>query len=295
MSRSGNGRPRQSASIGTSTVIGVFVATLLVQALGVGPALAVVDRKSHQFNLANHKWQSWSGAGDPAIDVNFNVTYASERPMTVSTQEVCYDQFNTMHSSLSGIGYYTYFVPTKTSAAECGGLDFGIMVANQGSYLAIGGGQYGSQYPSDTSRGEYRKIACLETAVYLIRILGCTTHLTAADPTYARAQANEALAHVNSYTADDHKFFGGDFNLDPVESLYNLSDYYSYYWEADQGYDQKTAEQCRVQNSPYYEFPRTRKYDYIWGSRNNLSVAPPAGVYVTDESDHCYMIATFPF
>src|SRR5262249_35820749 len=104
---------------------------------------------------------------------------------------------------------------------------------------------FNSQAPGDASRKEYRGYVCARTSTLFGMYVGCSVHLSAeaykntkdpkdpnnGKPTYAEAQADEAIYGIDGTFGAWRRIVGGDFNLHPTDTKLDI--WYSQFIEAD--------------------------------------------------------------
>lgn len=252
--------------------------------LGIAPSEARAEQSTHEWNMAG----AAMNFGDPlpADIVIYLVALSNPQPLVVSMVEVCNQQYIRMRNALEDLGYSALWVVTRTAVPNCSNQSFGnvVFVKSGGSFAQTGVYTYSAQVASP----EQRRIGCGRVNAGAFGVwVGRSTHLVNHRDT-ARLQADEAIFWVNYYFGSYWRFIGGDFNLIPTDTKFDI--WYSGYSEAD-GTEQQSVTHETLTDG--------RKLDYVWMDRaHGLSTPPATRSYLRDSendliSDHTYYSGRF--
>lgn len=263
------------------------------------PAGAAVNRYSWQYNICG----GVCNQGDflPVNALIDQVIRANPRPMTISLNEVCNSQYIGLVGGLATYGYTGARTITDTATSDCQGESQSNVVFATGTFQSSYVYTYTAQAPSDTQRGESRKLVCLRMNVFAL-LAACSTHLTGSPATWSgtrrvrHSQSDEAIFVTNSQFSTRWRYFGGDFNFPPDELYPNTSTramdiWYASYWEA-------AGRLFSTGTHETYE-PSGLKLDYVWMDKGHGSANPdPAETrylfFAGDRvSDHYLLVGRF--
>jgi hypothetical protein len=274
-------------------VIGITLALMTTQAPGAGAA----QFQAHTYNMA---------MGNPTLSTTkpnlHNQTEADainiplqQRPWSLSTQEMCFDQYGTVLFALDDYGYAGAFVPTRLNVAswsQCEGgtqADRGNGVYSIGPWAApMNGYSSGALSPPEGGANPEPRVAVCRRSWNIGFLMDmCSVHLSPAaangSETIPNQQA-ESLFTWSQGAAAVWNVTGGDFNqhYTPSSVPFGLAEHWF-----------RGDEMQMVFNSN----PTTDghgKLDYIFAFRNHSAhVGNPTLLDLI--SDHHYCVATFTY
>jgi endonuclease/exonuclease/phosphatase family metal-dependent hydrolase len=208
--------------------LGVAVAVLaLAGPVGARPAgadradLADVRQTYLQFNMCGNACNH----GELAVVRNLEHTIAADRPVAVTLNEVCENQYDRLRRDL--VGYAGHFDPT---GPRCGnGTRYGNAVLVRGSGFDL----VGSWQLPNPGADETRRLLCVRgRPVGADALVVCVTHISFVAGNIA-SQIDAVAAIVRGLRTAEPVVLGGDFNTDPGDA--RLNPVYSNRYDAGTG------------------------------------------------------------
>ncbi|HEY0094072.1 MAG TPA: endonuclease/exonuclease/phosphatase family protein, partial [Archangium sp.] len=196
-------------------------------------------------------------------------------PLAVSVNEVCFQQWNRLHSRLVALGYTGHFGPSLFSTARCGNQPFGNAI------FWLGGHAEAQTFPipdehqiNGAGTAEKRNMVC-GRANFPERTWYCSTHLVNGNTTVAGRQADNIRAIANLLNTNHRAIIMGDFNLRPGDAA--MTRWFGGFW--------LDADECRCRKT----HSGGSKIDYILVRADRFSFGHDA--FITDQvdSDHSLM------
>lgn len=250
-----------------TTLAVVSIATAL---LAAPPAHAQVnfDWKAHQFNIWGNV--GWGGTGQTSADlVVFLVAASDPKPMSVSTEEVCSDQYLRLQDDLGDLGYVAIRTITVNVGGSCGYYGNAMfLLGSKVTDATFVPPNLEVEYAQQS--GELRKFECQRMTTLIGPYTACTTHLAPAS-VYVN-QSAELRSTMDYLYPNDRRLAAGDWNYT------NPSGWPTNYWDID-----PTGSFTFTASSP------SSRIDYAWGVKTNFPSARSGGAYCSQAySDHCY-------
>jgi endonuclease/exonuclease/phosphatase family metal-dependent hydrolase len=219
-------------------VSGIFVCSLALSILAVTDADAAGHR-AHQFNtfgnkgVVNYNIPEFASADIVVADV----AYDPVKPLTISLNEVCFDQYQNIEYRLVSQGYTGTFSASLIDVGSCGGPDISGNPGPFGNAVFTVGGKLGTYRFSYHSQdygfdAEIRNMVCVRFDAYAI-IVACSTHLDNDDTLARNGQLDEYLDTVMTRYSSRCRFVSGDLNEVPLGHDHLDPPYYVDHDEAD--------------------------------------------------------------
>lgn len=210
----------------TRLIVGVACLVLVSQLKPMVAEASPYTFRSFQHNVR----YTYIGA------INSASQNASKKPLVISAQELCRDEYTTLRSNLISRGYTVYgfrMAPAGHTAAACHGTDGAIvMVASIGASYKLGSSEIPLRGPfpgqSSVVKNGY---VCIRQAAFLYGWHVCSTHMSSSSEAAAVAQSNY-MKDVAAFLNDRPIMVGGDFNRTPTQTGPNA--WYSSFDEVDQ-------------------------------------------------------------
>lgn len=209
------------------------------------------------------------------------------KPLSISLNEVCSDQYDTIAFNLAAMGYtwlHTYSLggpsgapgPNTTNCKWFGNAVF--WLGGNGNSLHYG------YFANQSGSPEKRNWACALAS--LPAYWSCTAHLQSSNDPIARLQANEYRDAVDAVRVPGSAVIAaGDFNIDGrVNGTVNalvIAAWYGSYFESDNTANDRVSSRVTVDSG-------CCKFDYIFRA-NPASIAHGAYMFNAANSDHYWV------
>jgi endonuclease/exonuclease/phosphatase family metal-dependent hydrolase len=264
--------------------LGIAV-TALALAAPAGVRAATAGAPGHtarqaylQFNMCGNACNH----GDLAVARNLERTVTADRPVAVTLNEVCENQYDRLRAGLPG--YAGRFDPTGPVCGNGARYGNAVLVAGPGLEPA------GSWQLPNPAADETRRLMCVRARGLVV----CVTHISFAAGNIA-PQIDAVAATLRAFPGDEPIVLGGDFNTDPADE--RLNPMYSNRYDSGTGRfteaDSRTSRsRIGVDGVNDTTFAR-HKLDYIFLADGHWSTARAAVVDAGHGlSDHGALLAT---
>ncbi len=271
--------------------------TILLALGDHAPAGATTEEDVVQWNIAGGCSDGTCGGLTATSTLQFFIGGASPKPMTITINEMCSYQYNSIKPYLNSIGYLGVFNASVTAPNTCmkpGTTSFGNAVFQLGALVSDTGSSYfpdsdqdPAQYiPGHATRRNRRGFRCLTGNLFGYIRTGCVTHFVNKNDGYAAwpyYNVNYFTERQSSYllylasAASGSVRVGGDFNLtNPLNWFVNF----------------RTLLYGGVKTHPTPN--PTNQFDWFMGKLSNDFFSTYIPPYCEPSmSDHCMIAGTF--
>jgi endonuclease/exonuclease/phosphatase family metal-dependent hydrolase len=265
--------------LGIAVTMLAVVAPIGVRAATAGAADDAAARQAYlQFNMCGNACNH----GDLAVVRNLEQTIAADRPVAVTLNEVCENQYDRLRAGLPG--YAGRFDPTGPLCGNGSRYGNAVLVSGPGLELV------GSWKLPNPAGDETRRLMCVRGRHLVV----CVTHISFAAGNIA-PQIDAVAGILRGFPGDEPILLGGDFNTDPADE--RLNPVYSNRYDAGRGRfaeADSTASRSRIGVDGVNDTTFARhKLDYIFLADGHWSAARAAVVDAGHGlSDHGALLAT---
>ncbi len=226
--------------------------------------------------------------GEPAVAHRLADSVADRKPglpLAVSVNEVCFNQWEVLHSRLQALGYTGHFGPANFNEDRCSGQAFGNAIFWQGGHADARTFWIPDDHQIRGAATEEKRNMVCGKAHFPEGTWYCSVHLEKGDSDrekmVRRQQADDIRAIANFLNTEHRAIIMGDFNM--IQTDPAMQRWFNGFW--------LDADECRCRPTWRSETNRnvTRKLDYMMVRADRFSFGHDAFITENVQSDHFLM------